>query len=79
MEPGFVMGRTVTGGKDPATIGWLPKVNDPSKRVFGDRWAAEPLGKLGVTIFSSIPHFPAWRCVGCSRVEFTYGDAVEYP
>jgi len=75
MEAGFVMGRTVTGGKDPATIGWLPKDFDPSGHVFGDRWAAEPLANLGITVFSAIPHFPAWRCRACERVEFTYGDA----
>jgi hypothetical protein len=79
MVAGFVIGRTVTGGTNPATIGWLPKDNDPSSHLFGDRWVAEPLGKIGITIFSSIPHFPAWRCTDCHRVEFTYGDEVVYP
>jgi hypothetical protein len=75
METGYVMGRTVTGGKDPATIGWLPKDFDPSSKVFGFRYAAEPLAQLGVTIFSANPRFPAWRCPQCCRVEFTYATA----
>jgi hypothetical protein len=75
MEAGYVMGRTVTGGKDPATIGWLPQDFDPATKVFGFRYAAEPLAALGVTIFSPTPRFPASRCPQCRRVEFSYADA----
>jgi predicted RNA-binding Zn-ribbon protein involved in translation (DUF1610 family) len=79
MEVGFVIGRTGTGGRDPATIGWVQKDYAQSKRVLPDRWTAEPLAELESPFFSSIPHFPAWRCTECRRVEFTYGDTVEFP
>jgi hypothetical protein len=70
------MGRTVTGGKDPATIGWLTQDADTTKFLFGDRYAAEPLGELRTTIFSAVPHFPAWQCASCHFVEFSYAEFV---
>ena len=79
MEPGYVMGRNFMGGLAVATIGWLPTGDDPSGTVTSGRWSSQPLAPPGFTIFAGHPHFPAWRCAKCRRVEFSYAEVNMVP
>jgi len=63
-------------GQIPATIGWLPGTTEPTGRGFMDEMHAQPLVEVSAIRFTPVPRYPAWRCVNCKRVEFTYGDAI---
>lgn len=81
MEEGYVLG--LPGGSDlpfylgqiPMTIGWID--GPPVGRGSTDQLNAEPLAKVGITVFSADARFEAVRCRACHLVEFTY-DAPVY-
>ena len=79
MESGHVLG---TGGQPAvqATISWLPETPKPPTMWSEHIETAEPLAPMpsGLRVYYR-PRFPAWRCVKCSRVEFTYNDTVLDP
>ena len=83
MESGHVLGSAGTTGRANAilaTISWLPKTPKPPSMWSEHLETAEPLAPVpsGLKIYYR-PRFPAWRCVKCSRVEFTYNDTVLDP
>ncbi len=80
MDEGYVLG--LPGGSDlpmylgqiPATIGWIG--GPPEGRGMNDQLSAEPLARVGITVFSADPRFEAVRCRACHLVEFTYDQPV---
>ena len=80
MEPGHVLGMTSRSNVMLATISWLPESPEPPTMWSEHIETAEPLAPMpsGLKVYYR-PRFPAWRCAKCSRVEFTYNDAILDP
>jgi len=76
MERGFVVGRTPGSNLMSGTIAWLPESAKPYERGYTS--SGENLWDSGPFTFTKRSRFPAFRCTGCTLVEFDYSHQ-EFP
>jgi hypothetical protein len=66
MDSGYVLGQ-MGFGLYSATISWIDRESMATTDLAPGRYWG---------VFGRQPRFPAWRCVDCRLVEFSYDDQV---